>query len=418
MRILKSPKKGLSAVQDDMLVFLWLLLIPTQLGRHFWPDWSYVLGIRVDYLSPTLYLLDIVWLGILMLNPPLIPPLKKGGKLVWLVLMVGVNILVAENKWEAVYWWARLGQWWWMVGYLAKNKKLVWKYLLWVIPIWLILEAGLAVAQMAKGGSLQGIFYWLGERRFSFSSLGVARVAVAGVSMLRAYGTFSHPNSLAGFVLVALVLWRQVQLTPEDAKWQVRGLIKWIVNWAGIVTIILAGSRTIWSLSVLVLVYKYFSISKLKNFVSLTLVILGLFLIMLGMMSVNYRTSDFLGGWDENSFGKRWNLNMSAIRMIKDSPLLGSGLGNFLVKLPEYQEKGGFFWMQPVHNIFLLLLSELGLVGLLILGLGFNIFGKFKNLNNWVKIVLVVIVITGMVDHYWLTLVQNRWLLAVVLGLM
>ena len=47
---------------ENFLLILFLLLIPTQLGKHFWPDWSSVLGIRIDYLSPTLYLVDIVWL--------------------------------------------------------------------------------------------------------------------------------------------------------------------------------------------------------------------------------------------------------------------------------------------------------------------------------------------------------------------
>ncbi|KKS80681.1 MAG: hypothetical protein UV56_C0012G0001, partial [Candidatus Woesebacteria bacterium GW2011_GWC1_43_10b] len=47
-----------------------LFLLPLQIGKHFWPDWSLVFGIRVDYLSPVIYLTDIlvltlllVWLG-------------------------------------------------------------------------------------------------------------------------------------------------------------------------------------------------------------------------------------------------------------------------------------------------------------------------------------------------------------------
>ena len=52
----------------NILLFLFLLLIPTQLGRHFWPEWSYVLGIRVDYLSPVLYLVDIIWILLLISN--------------------------------------------------------------------------------------------------------------------------------------------------------------------------------------------------------------------------------------------------------------------------------------------------------------------------------------------------------------
>ena len=39
---------------------MFLCLLPTQLGKHFWPGWSLISGIRVDYLAPTIYLVDII----------------------------------------------------------------------------------------------------------------------------------------------------------------------------------------------------------------------------------------------------------------------------------------------------------------------------------------------------------------------
>jgi len=42
--------------------FLLLATIPIQLGKHFWPDFSFVQGIRIDYLSPTFYLSDLSFL--------------------------------------------------------------------------------------------------------------------------------------------------------------------------------------------------------------------------------------------------------------------------------------------------------------------------------------------------------------------
>jgi hypothetical protein len=48
----------------------WLLifLLPVQLGRHFWPDFSFVLGLKIDYLAPTVYLTDLLVLLILVFN--------------------------------------------------------------------------------------------------------------------------------------------------------------------------------------------------------------------------------------------------------------------------------------------------------------------------------------------------------------
>src|SRR3989344_9415701 len=43
----------------SLFFYLLILFLPTQLGRHFWPNFSFVSGIRIDYLSPTLYATDI-----------------------------------------------------------------------------------------------------------------------------------------------------------------------------------------------------------------------------------------------------------------------------------------------------------------------------------------------------------------------
>src|SRR3989338_6605244 len=45
---------------SDLLIFLFIFLLPTQLGKHFFLDFSSISGVRVDYLAPTLYLADVV----------------------------------------------------------------------------------------------------------------------------------------------------------------------------------------------------------------------------------------------------------------------------------------------------------------------------------------------------------------------
>lgn len=142
----------------------------------------------------------------------------------------------------------------------------------------------------------------------------------------------------------------------------------------------------------------------------------GLFL-GLEMIDFNYPLANFLSGWDENGMIKRGQLNLAAVGMIKSSPWFGVGLGNFLVKLPEFQKNNQIFWFQPVHNILLLLVSETGL-----LGLAGVVWGLRKKINwkSWSKLtwlILGVIGVSGMGDHYWLTLPQNMWLLTLVIAL-
>jgi len=64
----------------------------------------------------------------------------------------------------------------------------------------------------------------------------------------------------------------------------------------------------------------------------------------------------------------------------------------------------------------LLLVSEIGLLGLMgMIWLSAKI--KWNKLIKWDWITLGIILVTGMVDHYWFTLPQNMWLVALIIGL-
>ncbi|MDP1912039.1 O-antigen ligase, partial [Brevundimonas sp.] len=50
---------------------------------------------------------------------------------------------------------------------------------------------------------------------------------------------------------------------------------------------------------------------------------------------------------------------------ILDNPIIGSGTGQFVINMQKYANQTLFDWQfQPVHNVFLLIWSELGLIGL------------------------------------------------------
>lgn len=406
----------------EIITYLWLALIPTQLGRHFWLVESRVLGMKIDYLSIILYLSDILWVVWIIKNHPLTPSLTKEGDktknfwnrwlMVVLVLAIVVgNVVVAQAKLVAVYRWLRVGQWLFTFYLVSKNKKDIEGKLLKVIPWWIIIESFLALAQVVKGGSLQGIWWWFGERRFLLGNLGIAEMRVGNEAWVRAYGTFSHPNSLAGFLLLAWIWWRK---SPALRAPPLRkgGILKWVVNWSALLGIVLAGSRTVWVLSILILIQETRNEKQeLKGVVEKVLIGIGLVAMVLGIVGNEYELKSFLGGWDKDSWSKRVSLVVSAKNMFIDSPFLGIGNGNFVSLLPKYQEKN-IFWLQPVHNIFLLILSEIGIFGVVLLC---KMFGRIRK-KNWQ--ILGIIIVTGMLDHYWVTLPQNFWLAAIILGLM
>ena len=67
--------------------------------------------------------------------------------------------------------------------------------------------------------------------------------------------------------------------------------------------------------------------------------------------------------------------------MFSQPPFFRVGLNNYLPALSNLIDPGGnVYWLQPVHNIFLLIAVETGLIGLLITAFLFkNFFGKRKN---------------------------------------
>ena len=190
----------------------------------------------------------------------------------------------------------------------------------------------MGLAQVINGGSLGGIWYWIGERRFSFSSIGIAQMSLWGEGMLRAYGSFSHPNSLAGFLLIIWVYWQ---------KNRIKNINYWIVYWVAILGILVSGSRWVWGITTLLIINYELQITNeksIKRILGKVLVIAGLVSIVLGVISINYRLKDFFVGWDENSLEKRKNLFVAGMKMVKENPLLGIGAGNFVAQLPQYQK--------------------------------------------------------------------------------
>ena len=68
-----------------------------------------------------------------------------------------------------------------------------------------MIQSLLVIAQFIKQGSLGGVFYFFGERFFTPATPGIANASINGELLFRPYGTFSHPNVLAGFLLISLI---------------------------------------------------------------------------------------------------------------------------------------------------------------------------------------------------------------------
>ena len=240
-----------------------------------------------------------------------------------------------------------------------------------------------------------------------------------GQAFLRAYGTLPHPNILGGFGLVCLT--GPIALFLRKEKPNPFALILLAF---GSSLLALTFSRSAWiaaAIFLLTLIYR----SKLLNPKRTTIILLtamtafGLTIFPLRELFLNRVNAPATTTEEFSLVGRAW-LTEQAFTVIKEHPLLGVGSGSFIIQLAE--RAGEFNFVEPVHNIPLLITSELGVFGLiLILMLMFSIGKNFLTTKNPNAIIIGALLMglgaISLFDHYLWTLAPGRLMLGFVLGL-
>jgi O-antigen ligase len=120
-----------------------------------------------------------------------------------------------------------------------------------------------------------------------------------------------------------------------------------------------------------------------------------------------------------SSVGRSW-LAQQAMDIIQKHPLNGVGVGSFIIELATNAVEGAP--IEPVHNVFLLVMAELGVVGLILL-LGLIITIAYTIIRSKSpQAILAGALVTGLgvinlFDHYLWTLAPGRLMLGLALGL-
>lgn len=390
----------------QLLFSLLLVLLPTQLGYHWWPSWALVLGRRLDYLSPTLYLTDII-IFLLLISWYVAKRKKIHFPILQTILIIGfivTNIYFAVNRMVALIAWTKILELVALGIYIVKTKP---KFSSVVIPVSLgvFYSSLIAIVQFLLQHSIGGIFWLLGERTFSAGTPGIAQIPLCFPNrlncplMLRSYATFPHPNVLGGFLAVTLpLIIYQLTNLPINQLTKTKKIFYILTLSFGIIALVLTFSRSAWVVAVLSSMYVVFKKKRHVFFPFLLSAILIIF---------------FIGntfGFQDESVVVRQQLNAAAISMFRASPIIGSGTGNFLVRLPDYLVSRTIYFLQPAHNIYLLALAETGIIGFAIF-----LWILWKAVNN--NKIIIPILLLGFVDHYFLTLQQGQLLLAIFLSL-
>lgn len=402
---------------EIFLNYLLIFLLPTQLAIHFWPSFSFVFGIRVDYLSPTIYLTDVLFLLVFSLwakkaYKQILFFVNKHKRYIYLfVLLALFNSFFSISFFPSIIKWIKLLEVI-VFGYYIWERRDVFKSktTLTVLYYSLIFFSVIGICQFALGKTLGGPMYLLGERSFDISTPGIALVEIAGRNFMRAYSTFSHPNSFAGYLGVGLIL-LILNYSPKELSKKIIGFF--IILLAFVLAFSTSAFLGIsFCLLILLIRRKTFINTKTVLIIPLMFLIVSLMLPFVSKIILSDKIKL------PQNISQRLDLSIGAGKIISQKFLMGGGLNTFVINASTIENNNYYFWaLQPVHNIYLLFFSETGIFGLLLTYfLIVKVLQKSFCLNKPVFLSIIFILVTGLLDHYWITLQQNIFLLAFVFG--
>lgn len=358
----------LAAVRDRSVFFTFLTVcsLVVMLHKSFGPQdlqlSSGAIAVYVTTFDVMLLLLYALWfregtlvrdLRAALREPIMVVPLAG-------VLLMLPSLLVAPSTLLGVAELVRMGWMYLLFCYVAvrvRTRRHIGAVLAGLV-VFMAVELVVVVLQWRTGGVLG--LSWLGVP----TELG-DRVTDAGV-LGRPFGTIIHPVFMAAALgMVALVaLAFALALSPSLV-----GYTAFLVGLAGVACMWLAHTRaslvaaTVAALTVLgVAIARRWVRWRTLGWAALA---------ALGLVAAFYRQVEekFIDNFRSGHFllevDSRLELNDIAARVIDDHLLLGVGLNNFEVILPRYEASPVIFFGHPVHNLYLLVLAETGIVGFL-----------------------------------------------------
>ena len=249
----------------------------------------------------------------------------------------------------------------------------------------------------------------IGEPVLTQDIKGIAKFAFGDQFFIRAYGTFAHPNIFAGYLLLGIFL------SLNFLRQKLRKLQKILLAYVFVIlflALILTFSRSgLLALVAGLVVYFYPKFDKKY----LWRILVGLMCLGLVSLLFEFPQLIFQRIFDSQGISERFLFYDISWKMFLDHPF-GVGIGNFTSLMQNYSVTELQPWnYQPVHNLFFLIVNEVGLLGLgLFMMLIWEIFKNSKDSKN--RSLLSVLLVLAFFDHYFLSIYQGQALLILYLA--
>lgn len=414
---LRSPGQA-----EQWILKLLIFLVPTNLFFHLLDSTAFIRGRLVDYLLPKVYFTDIlIW--ILLIHflfyylfsidiPSIFNYLIKHAFILLFLTYLFTIIVTSLYPIAGFSYWLRLLQMLLLAIYLYKSYSLdsFIKLAYPVIVFSLVLQSIIVWYQFIFQSPLFG-FVPLGE---VFSSIDPSIVSHSffGRKILVPYGTTPHPNVVAGlYTFYTLLLFGFSKYNPNLRHIKIS---KYTLTGLCISIIFITQSISALSGMILCLLLFIYTSNYSLNLISRRLAV-SILAVALMITFTFYHSAEMI---DFYSITRRYMLIQASFQLISENVFTGVGLNNFIPAINRSSFiTDSAIYLQPVHNIYLLWITETGLIGFLSLSwILFVAFSRISRISERLSLVIPVVFLmwTGIFDHYPLTLQQG--LLSLTIG--
>ncbi|MEA3322675.1 MAG: O-antigen ligase family protein [Patescibacteria group bacterium] len=260
---------------------------------------------------------------------------------------------------------------------------------------------------------------------------GTAIINTADERWLRMYGAMPHPNMFGGLLLCGLLLSVYLYITTKKSASIVQIFLLTSIAMTTS-SIILTFSRITWITScvgifaLIIFIFKsrYYNTRKL---LAPSLLILMTALLFFGTLHhVLFSRVAHDTTYSHNSISDRHLYMNHAKQLIAKNPIFGSGIGNYTTTIFHIDNHTYPIWYyQPVHNIYILTIAEIGIIGFILFTIFFilvfhQIYTKRKNIkiaNCAFLITTISILLIAFFDHWPITSHFGLLFLFFILGL-
>lgn len=335
----------------------------------------------------------------------------------WWPSLVVLVWLTASGFWSANVWvsLATVGQWWlWaMVAVVLVQSRwpLSWA-LKWLLAGGLV-TAAVGLVQFFVNHSLG--LRLIGESVLDPGERGVPVVVSNGVRQLRAHGLQPHANIFGGIVAWVTAMWTWMS---SGIRGGYAGVFIGLVLGSALVASFARGAWLI-TIALLAIALLVLALRKTRWFVAAWLIGAVSVAVWQGGAVMSRVVPEPTNALEARSVQERLDGVAQWAQMMDGHWLVGYGWGGYSLALADRYPEAHGYEINPVHNAALLIIAQLGVVGVALLAWWCVVLvGQVYRQRRWAQAMpLLVWVLLGVVDHWTVSLHQGVVALFLALAL-